>query len=201
MKIGFLGASTVGKTLAEQFIQIGHEVVLSNSRGPASLAAIVKSLGPKASAGTTVEAASAPVVVLAVPWPEVAKVLSGLRNWDGRILVDATNIFLSYAPHFEVADLGDDTGSEMVARLAPGARLVKVFNTLPITDFFKSVEPRHAKRVAVLAGDNSEAKTQIQALILAMGLAVIDLGRLRTGGILMQLGGALNGVNLVKVNQ
>jgi predicted dinucleotide-binding enzyme len=73
MKIGFIGAGVVAQTVAKHVLPFGHEVLLSNSRGPDSLASLVDELGPGASTGTAQEAAAQEVVVLAVNWPSVQK--------------------------------------------------------------------------------------------------------------------------------
>jgi len=200
MNIGIIGAAAVGETLAAEFIRAGHDVLLSNSRDPASLATLIHRLGPKAKAGTPDQAAVCEVVVLAIPWTKVETVLPTLPKWEGRILIDATNTFLNYVPDFRVADLGEDSGSEIVSRLAPGARVVKAFNTLPIAGFFNGV-PDGYKRVAFLAGDDAQAKNRVSGLIEAIGLAPIDLGELGRGGRQMQLGGIFNGVELLKANE
>jgi 8-hydroxy-5-deazaflavin:NADPH oxidoreductase len=128
--------------------------VLSNSRGPESLADLIASLGLQAKTGTVAEAARTPIVLLAVPWIKVREVLTPLRDWDGRILIDATNIFLNYAAIFDVDDLDEMTGSEIVARLAPDARVVKAFNTLPMETMFAEPSVPNARRALFLAGDH-----------------------------------------------
>jgi predicted dinucleotide-binding enzyme len=91
MKIGIIGAGGIGQAFAGQVAKAGYEVIASNSRGPESLADLVKQLGPRAKAGTRQEAAQADVVVLSVNWPQVPAALSDLPAWNGRILIDATN--------------------------------------------------------------------------------------------------------------
>lgn len=121
------------QAVARHAIGYGHHVTLSNSRGPASLEALVRELGPLTSAGTRQEAARAEIVLLAVGRPDVPAAVEGLPEWNGRIVIDATNHFASLSPRPEIADLGDLgdlTGSEYVASLVPGARVVKAFNTL-----------------------------------------------------------------------
>ncbi|MDB6144428.1 MAG: hypothetical protein JWP80_3472, partial [Pseudomonas sp.] len=103
-------------------------------------------------------------------------------------------------PDFKVADLGEDSGSEIVARLAPGARVIKAFNTLPINGFFMGL-PDGYKRVAFVAGDDAEAKQLVSELIASIGLAPMDLGALNSGGRMMQLGGRFNGVELLKADE
>ncbi|KXF56476.1 hypothetical protein AXA44_34615 [Rhodococcus sp. SC4] len=195
--MGFLGASTVAGALAARLIKVGHEVVLSNNNHPEQLRDIVEALGPEASAGSAIEAARAPVVVLAVPWPKVRTVLAPLTFQRDQILVDATNIFSSYAPEFTKDDLGEDTGSAIIAALAPGTRVVKAFNTLPIDIMFTKTPIPGGRRVLFLAGDDSKARNAVAGLIDAIGLAPIDIGDLAHGGRLMELGGSLSGTQLI----
>src|ERR1700752_4792666 len=103
MKIGTLGAGEVAQAFAIHLLKAGHEVLLSNSRGPSSLKQLVSKLGKSARVVTMDEAAKAPIVLLAVPRPEVEEVLGKLPDWEGRIHVDATNHFL--VPSRELADL------------------------------------------------------------------------------------------------
>ena len=198
MNIGILGAATVGEALATEFIRIGHDVMISNRRGPGSLSLLIHRLGPKAKAVTLEQAAACPIVVLAIPWVSVKDALPKLPRWEGRILIDATNTFLNYVD-FSVDQLGDASGSEIVAQLAPGAKVVKTFNTLPISSFFNPAPDGH-QRVAFLAGDDPQAKASVAALLKALGLVPMDLGALGSGGRLMQLGGVFSGAQMLKAN-
>ncbi len=193
-----LGAGTVAQALARHAIRQGHEVVLSNSRGPASLTPLVRELGPLARAGTPAEAAAAGLVVLAVGWPRVPEVAASLPRLDGTVVVDATNQFASLPPDPRVADLGDLTGSEYVASLLPGARVVKAFNALFAQ--YVAADPRHAagRQVLFLAGDDPDAKRTVERLADSFGFAPVDLGPLREGGRLIQLGGPLSGLHVLK---
>ncbi|WP_241563271.1 NAD(P)-binding domain-containing protein [Streptomyces sp. E1N211] len=193
-----LGAGTVAQALARHAIRQGHEVVLSNSRGPASLTPLVRELGPLARAGTPAEAAAADLVVLAVGWPRVPDVAASLPRLDGTVVVDATNQFASLPPNPRIADLGDLTGSEYVASLLPGARVVKAFNALFAQ--YIAADPRHAagRQVLFLAGDDPDAKRTVERLADSFGFAPVDLGPLREGGRLIQLGGPLSGLHVLK---
>src|SRR6266404_8387033 len=91
MTIGIIGAGALGSNLARAFAKAGIPAVISNRRGPASLAELVKELGPTIKAGTTQEAAKADIVFLAIRWVDLKKVLGGLQPWNGRIVVDSTN--------------------------------------------------------------------------------------------------------------
>ncbi|MFJ3524261.1 NADPH-dependent F420 reductase [Pseudomonas sp. NPDC090203] len=193
MKIGMLGAGEVALSVARHAVELGHEVLLSNHSGPEKLADALRTLGPKASAVTVVEAASAPVVLLATPWKTIEAVLKGLPDWNGRILIDATNPFLETIPKLVLADLGDQSASEIVAALAPGARVVKAFNNIVMTNFNAGAERENARRVLFVSGDDTEAKQLIADFITAMGFKTIDLGGLKIGGRMQQAGGPLAG--------
>jgi 8-hydroxy-5-deazaflavin:NADPH oxidoreductase len=92
MRIGTLGAGEVAQAFAIHLVKAGHEVLLSNSRGPSSLTQLVSKLGKGARAVTMDEAAKAPMVVLAVPWPKVEAVLGKLPDWEGRILIETSRL-------------------------------------------------------------------------------------------------------------
>jgi hypothetical protein len=198
MKIGTIGAGTVAQAIARHAVRHGHQVVLSNSRGPASLADLAEDLGPLASAGTPGEAAVAELVVLAVGWPQIPDAVGAVASFDGRIVIDASNQFASPPPRARPADLGELTGSEYVASLMPGARVVKAFNTL--YGQYIAADPRHeaGRQVLFLAGDDTDAKTTVKDLTAEFGFAPVDLGSLREGGRLMQLGGPLSGLHALK---
>src|ERR1700720_1109004 len=194
MKIGFIGASAVAQTISKHVLPYGHQVVLSNSRGPDSLVSLVKELGPGAEAGTPQDAAEQDLVVLAVNWSSVQAALFSIADWKGRILVDATNRLASYSP-LTLGDISGRTSSEIVADLAPGARVVKAFNSIPmpwISDFSSS-KPR---TVLFISGDDADAKKPVHNLIEEIGFECVDLGSLAVGGRLQQLGGPLAGIRL-----
>lgn len=195
MRIGFIGAGTVAKTIAKHALAAGHQVVLSNSRGPETLAELVAELGPGASAATAKEAAGEELVVLASSWPNVQPALFSVADWSGKVLVDATNRVAGYQP-FTLGEISGRTSSEVVADLAPGAKVVKAFNSVPmawISDFSKE----KPNTVLFVSGDDDSAKKTVSDLIEQMGFSPIDIGSLAVGGRLQQLGGPLAGVNLV----
>jgi predicted dinucleotide-binding enzyme len=89
--VGTIGAGEVAQAIAGHAIEAGHRVTFSNSRGPESLAELVGQFGANASASTVAEAAQADLVILAVGWYQVPDAVQGLSDWDGRIVIDATN--------------------------------------------------------------------------------------------------------------
>ncbi|HEX7894992.1 MAG TPA: NAD(P)-binding domain-containing protein [Terriglobales bacterium] len=199
MKIGFLGAGEVAQTFAKHFLPFGHQVVLSNSRGPDSLSDVIKELGAGATAGTLQQAAEQDIVVLATKWHTVQSVLFTVPDWNGRILVDTTNRVASYSPLI-LGDISGRTSSEIVADLAPGARVVKAFNAVPMI-WLQDFSPSKPKTTMFVSGDDANAKKILSDLIDEVGFCSLDLGSLADGGRLFQLGGPLLGVNLSLVDR
>ncbi|WP_210522164.1 NADPH-dependent F420 reductase [Hymenobacter terricola] len=197
MTIGFIGVGLIGRALAEKSVRAGYQVVVSNKRGPDSLASYVRELGPLASAGTVAAAAAADVVFLAVRWPHLEEALHGLPDWQGRIVVDTNN---PISPDGTYAELGNKTSSEVVAALVPGARVVKAFNSL--LSAWIGDEPRQpaGKRVVFMSGDDAGAKNTVKSLIAAFGFAPVDLGSLAEGGKMQQAGHPLALLNLLLTN-
>ncbi len=198
MAIGIVGAGKIGRALAKHLTRSGFDVIVSNSRGPESLRPLVAELGPKAKAGTTAEAAAAPVVFLTVTWAQLPTALSKLPDWKGRIVVDTTNPYVAEGTGIRLVDLRGKTSSEVVAEMVPGARLVKAFNTL-----FQAVlasDPGEAggRRVIFFSGDDAKAKQEVAALIDKIGFAPVDLGGLVEGGKMQQAGRPLAGLNLLR---
>jgi len=185
MKIGILGSGNIGGTLGMHWARAGHEVFLS-SRHPRDLQKLVKEVGKGAQAGTLEEAVKfGEVLLLAIPWRSKQD-LPKADLFKGKVVVDAMNPYSAFGT---VMDLGDSTSSEEVAKLLPGARLVKAFNTMRAGDLksgaFKSGEDRWAMFVA---GDDAEAKGVVSGLIEEIGFVPIDTGSLREGGRLQQPG-------------
>lgn len=197
MKIGMIGAAGISQAAARLFRRAGAEVVLSNSRGPASLKALVETLGPGVSAGTVADAVAADIVFLGIPWRSTAEFLPTLPPMDGRILIDATNAFASYAPDFRRAELGGRTSSEIIADLVPSAKIVKAFNTLPAR-FIEEPPLGSGKRVLFISGDHQDANLAVASLIDGAGFEPVVLGGLTEGGRMQQLDGPLSGLRLLK---
>jgi predicted dinucleotide-binding enzyme len=188
--VGIIGAGAIGQALARTALRAGREVVVSNSRGPETLAPVVAALGTGASAATVREAAAHPLVAIAVPWANVPAAVAGLQ-WDGQTVIDATNAFN--------ADLGGRTSSEIVADLVPRARLVKAANTLGAAVLGADPHEAGGRRVLFLSGDDAEAKAAVAELFDAAGFFPIDLGSLVDGGRMQQLGGPLPAHNLIRL--
>lgn len=201
MKIGFIGAGIVTGTFGRHLMTAGHTIVISNSRGPETLADFVADLGPGASAGTKQQAAECDVVVLATNWVRVPEALRGI-DWHGRILIDATNAHVDPKPDISLAGvtrsraaLKGRTSSEMVAEMAAGARLVKSISNMPM-DWIQDFSPNKPRTVIFTSGDDTEAKQLVIELVNSTGLVAIDLGSLATGGAMHEVGAPLSGLDL-----
>jgi 8-hydroxy-5-deazaflavin:NADPH oxidoreductase len=198
MRFGTIGAGEVALAFAREAVARGHEVVLSSRHGPDALADRVAELGRGASAASVEEAARLDYVLFAVPWRNVESALKGLPAWDGRVLIDATNPFVETRPKLVLADLDGQGSSEIVATLAPGARIVKAFNSIVTARFNEGPVKNEGRRVIFVSGDHPEPTAFIKQLIESFGFTAIDLGGLATGGHLQQAGGPLAGRDLVE---
>lgn len=197
MNIGILGAGAIGAAFARALARAGLPAVVANSRGPDSLADLVRDVGPTLRAGTREEAAAADLVLVAVNWSKLPAALAGLPDWSGRVVVDANNPI--EAPLFQPVDLGGRVSSEVFADLVPGARVVKAFNHLRPELLAGDPQAEGGRRVLFYSGDDGAAKADVRGVIDRLGFFGIDLGPLSVGGRLVQFpGGPLPVHNLVR---
>lgn len=214
MNIGIIGSGALGANVARLLAKSGVPATISNSRGPLSLAGLVKELGPSIKAGTVEEAASADIVIIAVRWADAEKLLRRLPAWNGRIVIDGTNPVLFLEPGspetqdpgnplaaygIKVVDLKGEASSRVFSRFVPGARVVKAFNHL---DANTLAEPRAAggQRILFYSGDDAGAKAQVRKVLEKTGYFPVDLGTLDVGGHLASPpAGPLALLDLVKV--
>src|SRR3954447_9395644 len=124
---GFIGSGNIGSTVARLAIAAGHDVVLSNSRGPETLADLVAELGPHARAATPAQAAQAgDVVVVTIPLKAYREVpVEPLR---GKVVIDTNNYYPQRDGHIAELDDESTTSSELLQAHLPESRVVKAFN-------------------------------------------------------------------------
>ncbi|KWV29672.1 MULTISPECIES: NADPH-dependent F420 reductase [Micromonospora] len=177
MKIGIIGSGHIGGTLTRRLRSLGHDVTVTNSRGPASLTDLAQETG--AVAGTLEQAVQdAELVVVAVPLLVVPELPAPL--FDGKIVVDADN----YYPQRDgdIAELLDRslTSSRWTADHLKGARVVKTFNNIQAAHLMDRGRPAGAgDRIALpVAGDDAEAKQLVMQLVDALGFDPVDAGTL-----------------------
>jgi 8-hydroxy-5-deazaflavin:NADPH oxidoreductase len=196
--VGFVGSGPIAQALAHHLVAAQIPMYLSNSRGPDNLTDLVAYLGDPAQAVTVEQAAGADLVILALPFLRVPELVDVVADWTRRVVVDATNQFAEYTPVYSgYVDLGEETGSEWVARHLPGATIIKAFNAMSAS---YAADPRHAdgRQVVFYAGDDNTACADFNQLISRLGFAAVYVGDLRDGGKLMQLGEPLSLLHVIK---
>jgi 8-hydroxy-5-deazaflavin:NADPH oxidoreductase len=184
VRLGIVGAGNIGHALAARFAAAGHEVMLSNSRGPDTLARVVAAIDGNVRAGTVAEAARfGDVVAVAIP-PRAILDLPP-EPFAGRIVVDANNYFPEVHGRFPELATDEITTSELLASLLPGATVVKAFNAIYFARLHEESRPDLPadERLAIpVAGDDSDAKQTVLDLIDQIGFTGVDAGTLAESG-------------------
>jgi 8-hydroxy-5-deazaflavin:NADPH oxidoreductase len=173
MDIVIVGAGNVGHALGEGWRKAGHNLTLAVRDAGSAKAAGLKQQDFKVIPVSNA-AAAGDVIVLAVPWPALSSVVKGVGSLAGKIVIDAIN---PLSPDFSLATGHDDSAGETVARLAPGARVVKAFNTTGANNMADSRYPG-GKLMMPIAGDDSAAKTTVMSLAADLGFEPVDVGPL-----------------------
>jgi len=177
--IGLIGSGHIGSQLARLAIKSGYEVLLSNSRGPETLAGLVSELGPKARAGTIAEAASAgDLVVVTVPLK--AYRAAPVEPLAGKIVVDTGNYYPQRDGHIAELDSQRMTSAQLLQAHLPTSKVVKAFNHLHAADLTEHAQPAGSenRRALAVAGDDADAKAEVGRLIDEFGFDTVDVGPL-----------------------
>jgi predicted dinucleotide-binding enzyme len=180
--LGLIGAGKIGSQLARLAVAGGYDVVLSNSRGPESLAELVKGLGSKARAGTVADAARAgDVVVVTVPLKAYKSV--PVEPLAGKIVIDTNNYYPQRDGHIAALDDESTTTAELLQAHLPKSRVVKAFNHIYAADLTAQGQPAGSpnRRALVIAGDDAAAKDVVRKMIDAFGFDTVDAGPLKEG--------------------
>ena len=183
MRIGLVGAGNIGTALAGNFVALGHDVAVSNSRGPDTLSELVAQLGPLAKAVTAEEALEfGEIVVVTVP----LKAVPGLPTAGsaGKTLIDTCNYYPERDGQIAELDDGSTTETELVAAHFPEANVVKAFNSIYFQHLAgqgDTTKPPGARRGIPIAGDDQAAKTLVSQLIDQIGFDPVDAGPLAAG--------------------
>ncbi len=180
--IGLIGSGNIGSTLARLAIAAGHDVVLSNSRGPDTLTDLVAELGAKARAATATEAAEAgDLVVVTVPLKAYRDVpVEPLR---GKVVIDTDNYYPDRDGHIAELDDESTTTSELLQAHLPDSHVVKAFNHIYFVHLAALARPAgDAERSALLiAGDDAAAKQTVATFLDEIGYDAHDVGPLAEG--------------------
>lgn len=180
--IGLIGAGNIGSQVARLAVAAGYAVVISNSRGPETLAGLVKELGPKARAGTPDEAARAgDIVVVTIPLGAYDSV--PVEPLAGKIVIDTGNYYPQRDGHIPALDDESTTTSELLQAHLPSSRVVKAFNHIYASQLTTDGRPAGTpnRRALAIAGDDAEAKATVTRLLDEFGFDTVDAGPLKEG--------------------
>lgn len=178
MKIAVIGTGNVGSVLGTRLAHQGHDVFFG-SRHPqsAKVRTMVQSAGEHAVAVSVQQAVNdAHVVILAVPYGAAEETLKALGPWDGKVLIDTTNALLPDLSGLMLPN--DESAGENIAGWAPGAKVVKAFNTVG-TRVMEDPEYKGEKAVLFICGDHTGAKDVTAELGTDLGFQVVDAGPLK----------------------
>jgi 8-hydroxy-5-deazaflavin:NADPH oxidoreductase len=183
--LGLIGAGHIGSALARTALDAGWDVVISNSRGPETLADLVSELASRPTAGGAVRAgtateaaAAADVAVVTIPVKAIGQV--PVEPLDGKVVIDTNNYYPQRDGQIAELDEGRTTSAELLQRHLPRSTVVKAFNHIQAAQIVsaRSAPGTADRRALVVAGDDAAAKQRVADLIDAIGFDVVDLGTL-----------------------
>jgi len=180
--IGLIGAGRIGSQVARLAIANDYDVVISNSRGPETLAGLVKELGPKARAATAAGAAKAgDIVVVTVPLKNYRSV--PVEPLIGKIVIDTNNYYPQRDGRIAELENESTTTAELLQAHLPKSKVVKAFNHIYAAELTTHGQPRGTpnRRALVIAGDDSDAKATVTKMLDAFGFDTVDAGPLKEG--------------------
>jgi NADPH-dependent F420 reductase len=183
MRIAVIGTGRMGSGLGQALAQ-NHEIVMG-SRDPEKAAEVARNIGAAGGARYAEAASDADIVVLAVPWGAVEETLTELGDLSGKIVIDITNPYGAGGP----IDV-EPSSSEEVQRLAPGAKVVKGWNTVYSRNLIAPDFDGVAASVFI-CGDDAKAKDTVLRLAKEIGFDAVDVGPLSTAARLTDLLGLM----------
>ena len=180
MKIGSIGAGKIGCAVARLAVSHGHDVMLSNSRGPQTIGSEAAAI--PCAAGSTQDAAKfGDVMLVAIPFRNIGALDPAL--FAGKIVMDANNYYPYRDGVIEALETESTTTSEMLAAHLAGAKVVKVWNAIFAKDINEDARPRGAadRRALPIAGDDAQARKVVANLLDDLGFDAVDVGMLQEG--------------------
>lgn len=177
--IGVIGAGHIGRSFSTAAIRAGHEIVISNNRGPESLADLISDLGPQARAATVAEAAAAgDFVVVAIPLPGTSEV--PIEPLAGKVVIDTCNYFPERLGVVARLEDGSITVPGLLQEHLPTSRVVRAFNHIDAAAIATDGTPAGTtgRRALALAGDDPDARRLVADLYDQFGFDAVDIGTL-----------------------
>jgi predicted dinucleotide-binding enzyme len=182
MKIGIIGAGFIGRAIGTLAVQSGHQVMLSNSRGPQTL--FSQRFAVKCEVGTVEEAAAfGDIVVVAIPLtPSIYRSVP-VAPLAGKVVIDTGNYYPERDGQIAEFDQLETTTSEWFARHLPASRVVKAFNAITVNDLERDGRAGGLpdRRALPIAGDDPEGKAITTTLLNEFGFDAVDAGPLSEG--------------------
>ena len=177
--IGIIGAGHIGSQVARVAIAQGYDVVIANSRGPETLSELVAELGPKARAGSSVDAAAAAdFAVVSVPLAAIETI--PVDELAGKIVIDTNNYYFERDGHIEELDNATATVSGLLQAHLPGSRVAKGFNAIEFGDITTDGTPAGTpgRRALATASDFDDAAALLTGFYDELGFDTVNLGPL-----------------------
>ncbi len=177
--LGIIGSGNIGSNVAKAAIAAGYDVVMANSRGPATLVDLVNDLGPKATAATPEEVAeAAELVLVAIPLSKIDQLPA--EALAGKVVMDANNYYPQRDGRIMDLDVNIATTTELLQRQLPQSHVVKAFNHINAKDIPAHGKPADdsTRRAIGIAGEDTAAKAMVVSFMDAIGYDAVDLGGL-----------------------
>jgi predicted dinucleotide-binding enzyme len=180
--IGFIGAGRVGSQVARLAVANRYEVVVSNSRGPETLAGLVAELGPRARAALAIDAARAgDIVVVTIPLKAYRSV--PVEPLADKVVIDTSNYHLQREGHIPQLDDESPVSAEVLQAHLPRSKVVKAFDHIHAAELTAHAQPAGSpnRRALVISGDDAGAKVTVTRMLDAFGFDAVDAGPLAEG--------------------
>ena len=187
MSYAIVGFGKIGQALAHAFARKNIDVTVASRRPPEALAPQARVIGPTVIAKSLQNAVEADTIILAIPFWEHRDVAKALPSWEGKTVIDATNVF----PVPE--ELDGLPSSAFAAKSFTGAKFVKGFNHLPAATLAADPIVEGGHRVVFLSSDDKDAIAPVADLAKQLGFAPVELGKLNEGGALVHAPGGIWG--------
>ena len=187
MKVTVIGTGNMGAAFVKQLTRAGHQVSVT-ARDAAKAARVAADNPGAKSVPTAGAAAGADAIVLATGYAEAAGALQAVGDLKGKVLIDITNPLTA---DYMGLTIGHNTSAaEQIAKAAPGAEVVKAFNTVFAQVLADGSDFGEGRKVSVfVASDSERAKQSASAIAQSMGFAVVDAGGLKNARYLEPLAG------------
>ncbi|AZS45122.1 hypothetical protein BWL13_02720 [Microbacterium oleivorans] len=177
--VGIIGAGHIGSAVARGLVAQGHQVAISNSRGPETLADLVAELGENAHAMTAADAAAfGEWVVVTIPLKNIDDL--PVVELAGKIVVDTNNYYWERDGHIAELDEKKTTTSRMLQDRLPESTVVKGFNHIPAADITTDGAPAGSadRRALATSSDSDDAIVFITKLYDDFGFDTVNVGPL-----------------------